>query len=714
MRPTLRQVFGLSLAGLLLGLALLFYLVLNSTQQSILLSAERYRNLASRQVGREVTAYLDEAPMAVGRFEQDVRYGLVDPADSESIKRGLLSLLLANDHISEATLTYARGKGFDSNGNFLIDRASAGQVAVLRSSAANGFVARKTWFNGGQFVCQALPLTAADPPTASSLTASLDPTTHATFRTTTSRAFHGQIISTDLHWSQIDQELPESKRRVEVSVQKVVEDTAGNFFGVLRVGLLKSQIDGAVQRHITAPGEEDPHLIFICDKQGRLITGFGTRDHLVVSGDDLRIAASDVPPIVAKALQDPALQQIDSDHPDAGSACSFAMDNKIYLCTFRFLPGTQDWIVGIVVPRDFYLGKLTQMRGNALEALLALIIVIFAAGLLIARSVVRAQSLIIRETARMKEFEFSPTPHSVYLRDVSEVLDGLEQAKTAMRAMSKYVPINLVRQLYHKREEPILGGQSCELSVMFTDIKDFTVISEHLSPDDLAGALGQYLQVMAETIQSEQGTVDKYIGDSVMTFWNAPEEVAGHSIRACRAALRCQEALVQLYSSCDWGNRPRFETRFGLHRCVASVGHFGAPDRLNFTAIGDGINLTSRLEGLNKFYGTRIIVSETIRDSARNEFEFRLLDRVAVKGKMADIVIYELIATSKNEGRRPDFIDFYEQAFAVYQRGNFADCVTLLEKQINDPPSAALLARCRRLMEHPPRDWNGVHAFDSK
>jgi adenylate cyclase len=314
----------------------------------------------------------------------------------------------------------------------------------------------------------------------------------------------------------------------------------------------------------------------------------------------------------------------------------------------------------------------------------------------------------------MKEFEFALTSHDVFFRDVAEVLDSLEQAKTAMRAMSKYVPINLVRQLYHKREEPTLGGQSCELSVMFTDIKDFTAISESLSPDYLAEILGRYLQVMAETIQSERGTVDKYIGDSVMTFWNAPEEVAGHAILACRAAIHCQEALHQLYRSSTWGDAPRFETRFGLHRCVASVGHFGAPDRLNYTAIGDGINLTSRLEGLNKFYGTHIIVSETIYDSAKDEFELRLLDRVAVKGKMEGIVIYELIAAREKESRRPDFVEKYEEAFAIYQRGNFADAVTVLEKQTDDAPSAVLLARCREFVSHPPHEWSGIHAFASK
>ncbi len=244
--------------------------------------------------------------------------------------------------------------------------------------------------------------------------------------------------------------------------------------------------------------------------------------------------------------------------------------------------------------------------------------------------------------------------------------------------MSKYVPINLVRQLYHKGEEPVLGGTSAELTVMFTDIKDFTSYSETMTTDALASALGRYLQVMAEVIQNEKGTIDKYIGDSVMAFfWNAPDEVEGHEVLACRAALRCREALQRLFDSPEWGRTPQFATRFGLNRCTASVGHFGAPDRLNYTAIGDGVNLASRLEGLNKFYGTQIIVSESTYLAAKERFEFRLLDHVAVKGKTEGIIIYELLAERAEEVSRPECVVRYEQAFALYQQRDFAKCIEL-------------------------------------
>ena len=487
----------------------------------------------------------------------------------------------------------------------------------------------------------------------------------------------------------------------------------GHFAGVLRVGLLKSKIDGAVRQNITGVTDGDPHLIFLCDNRGRLITGWGARDQVTVSDDDLRIAPGDAPPVVARALAEPALKTVGAQSAEV--AASFWLGGLVYLCTFRALPDTQDWIVGIVVPRDFYLGTLLAIRRQVLWVSLGLIAAIIVAGGLILRSVLRAHSLILTETARMKEFEFGAVKNSSYLADVEEVLLGLEKAKTAMRAMSKYVPVNLVRQLYHKGEEPLLGGELRELSVLFTDIKDFTAFSEAMTPDELAEVLGRYLQVMADVIQREKGTIDKYIGDAVMTFWNAPEAVAGHEILACRAARGCRAALQKLYDSPAWGRAPRFETRFGLHRCMASVGHFGAPDRLNYTAIGDGINLASRLEGLNKHYGTQIIASESIYAAARDGFEFRLLDRVAVKGKTEGIVIYELLAERTAGQLRLASVDRYEEAFAHYQRGDFVVALELLRDQNEDSPSRVLASRCRECVSQPPSaGWNGIHVFESK
>lgn len=715
LRPTLRQVFGFSLLGLLLSLALLFYLVLNGSEQTILKSSERLRNLAGLEVAKRVTDYLNEAPAAVGHFEKQLAYGLVDPRNSDSIRAELLSLLLGNKNISETSFTYTDGAGFDSDGNLRINRASAGQVTVSRSSEAGQFVSKHTWFDGAQFVSESTVLKGASgegPAPVAREAPAMDPTAHPTFRTPARKDFYGKLLWTDLHWSQLDEALPEDKRRVEVSVQKTVENSRAQFAGVLRVGLMKEQIDSAVQLHIADLNEADPYLIFLCDNQGRLITGFGPGDRIAESGDDLRIVSRGLQPQVSIALQLPSLKNVSTDHPAAAAA--FRSGPDIYLCTFRALPETQDWIVGIVVPRDYYLGPLLQIRRQVLWASLALICAILAVGGVILHSVGRAYFLIVRETSRMNGFEFSSSNNSSRLGDVEVVLAGLEKAKTAMRAMSKYVPVDLVKKLYHEGTEPVLGGESVELSVLFTDIKEFTPFAEQTAPGSLAEILGRYLHVMATVIQGGKGTIDKYIGDAVMAFWNAPETVADHAVLACRAALECRAALRKLYDSPEW-NGPRFETRFGLHRCVASVGHFGAPDRFNYTAIGDGINFASRLEGLNKYYGTTVIASETIHALAKEKFVFRLLDRVAVKGKAQGVTIYELVAERTSESQDSPVFARYEQAFAACQRADFKLALSLLESESNDPPSRALADRCRRFIENPPpADWNGIHVFDTK
>jgi adenylate cyclase len=284
-----------------------------------------------------------------------------------------------------------------------------------------------------------------------------------------------------------------------------------------------------------------------------------------------------------------------------------------------------------------------------------------------------------------------------------------------VRAMSKYVPVDLVRRLYHEGREPVLGAVSEELSVLFTDIRDFTSFAERTTPDDVARLLGLYLQAMAMVIQAQKGTIDKYIGDAVMAFWNAPESVADHETLACRAALRCQDALRALFTSASWGEAPRFETRFGLHQCTASVGHFGAPDRFNYTAIGDGINLASRLEGLNKYYGTTVIASESIHSAVKDNFHFRRLDRVAVKGKTEGLLIYELLSEKIPEGRPSTAVFSYERAFDLYQNRDFKAALDLLEPHAEDAPSLALARRCRDLIANPPSNaWNGIHVFDSK
>jgi adenylate cyclase len=255
-----------------------------------------------------------------------------------------------------------------------------------------------------------------------------------------------------------------------------------------------------------------------------------------------------------------------------------------------------------------------------------------------------------------------------------------------------------------------------EITIMFSDVKNFTTFSEDLAPNELAAALGRYLDTMARIIQGEtHGMIDKYIGDGIMALWNAPAPLANHAQCACLAALRCLEAGRELAQTTEWRGLPMFETRFGLHCGTALVGHFGAPDRMNYTAIGDTINLGARLECLNKDYGTTIIASEQVVEAAREHFDFRLLDIVAVKGRRQVVSIYELLGKKGETSPLREIAAGYEEAFEHYLAGGFTTAIEILIEQQTDPPSAVLLERCRNFLhEPPPPDWHGAHVSLSK
>jgi adenylate cyclase len=266
-----------------------------------------------------------------------------------------------------------------------------------------------------------------------------------------------------------------------------------------------------------------------------------------------------------------------------------------------------------------------------------------------------------------------------------------------------------------------LGGERREITIFFSDIRGFTSISEHLAPEALAELLNEYLGAMTDIIFRHAGLLDKYIGDAVMAFWGAPVAVSDHAARCCRAALDMRAALATLRAR--WKDRgvPQFEIGIGIHTGDAVVGNFGSAQRFNYTAMGDSVNLASRLEGLNKTYGTHILVSESTHRAIGEEFVCREVDWVRVKGRQQPVAVYEPLGRRAEDadGRHRRLAEGFGAALAAYRAQAWDEALARLSALArlypDDEAVGHFVGRCEaQRVEAPGRGWDGVYIAKTK
>lgn len=280
------------------------------------------------------------------------------------------------------------------------------------------------------------------------------------------------------------------------------------------------------------------------------------------------------------------------------------------------------------------------------------------------------------------------------------------------RAFSSYVSAELVSEILDNPGALKLGGEKREVSVLFSDIRGFTGISERFTPEKLVEFLNRYLSPMTGIVLEEKGMVDKYIGDAIMAVFNAPVEVSGHAGRACAAALRMTEALASFNARWEGSGYPTVETGIGINTGEAVVGNMGAELKLNYTAIGDTVNLASRLEGMNKVYGSSIIVSGATKEAAGEGFFFRELDFVRARGKERPIVIFELAGRKGANPEKEEICARFAGALAFFRARRFKEAreAFIVLAGLGDGPSGVYLARCDEFILSPPTEgWDGAY-----
>ncbi|MDD3260205.1 MAG: adenylate/guanylate cyclase domain-containing protein [Smithellaceae bacterium] len=295
-----------------------------------------------------------------------------------------------------------------------------------------------------------------------------------------------------------------------------------------------------------------------------------------------------------------------------------------------------------------------------------------------------------------------------------------EREKKKIRgAFQYYLTSSVINEMLKDPDKLKLGGDKKDLTVLFSDIRGFTTISEKMTPEELVALLNEYLTTMTNQVFHYDGLLDKYMGDAIMAVFGAPLDQPDHALRACRTSLAMMKELHKLQEKWKAEGRPAFDIGVGLNSGDMVVGNMGSEMRFDYTVMGDMVNLGSRLEGINKEYGTNIIISEFTYDKVKDAMCCRELDGVRVKGKLKPVNIYELLGEKKDEAAFKDLLEGFARGLALYREAKWDEAIAAFEGVLasrpSDYPSKMYIERCKNLKENPPAEpWDGVFVMTKK
>ncbi len=290
---------------------------------------------------------------------------------------------------------------------------------------------------------------------------------------------------------------------------------------------------------------------------------------------------------------------------------------------------------------------------------------------------------------------FYPLLALLFVGTASEVLlhqEQEEQSRFIEGAFSSYLSTDLLNKLMQEPERLVLGGEKKELTVFFSDIRSFTSISEKMDPQKLIQHLNRYFTPMSNIVMQHQGMIDKYIGDALMAFYNAPVDVKDHAAAACRSSLQMLDELEELNKDFVKEGLPEIEIGIGLNTAEVVVGNMGSEKRFNYTVIGDGVNLASRVEGINKNYGTHILITEFTQAIVKDEFLTRPIEKVRVKGKEEEVLLYELLKDTRSNR---EMVKAYNAARELYYNGDMQEALKGFESLGDDSVSRYFVQRIK-------------------
>ena len=392
-------------------------------------------------------------------------------------------------------------------------------------------------------------------------------------------------------------------------------------------------------------------------------------------------------------------------------------DGKAYqaVITPISFPG---WSLVTVVPESEFLGPVQMTIRNLLIGLAVLIVFAGILSAWLAQRLIAAPLIkVVNEIRHVERFDLDKVErHPSRLSEIENLSGAIGDMAQGLAAFRKYIPADLVKRLISDGNGARLGGAVRPMSVMFIDLAGFTGMSERLG-DRIIPLLSRYFDSVSVQIQSHSGTIDKFIGDAVMAFWGAPSPNPDHAVDCCRAALACRRAMEEAGLVDDHGERVKI--RIGINSGDMLVGNIGSEVRLNYTVIGDAVNIASRLESTNKAYGSTIIIGPETRRLAGKNIVVRELDRLAVYGRAGGLQIYELLGMAEEFDGAPEWVVFYESGLAAFRARDFTAAIGAFEKVLeirkHDAASEAMIDRCRQQLENPAgEEWDGTTVARTK
>lgn len=381
-----------------------------------------------------------------------------------------------------------------------------------------------------------------------------------------------------------------------------------------------------------------------------------------------------------------------------------------YFVTFA-PTGQLDWIVATIIPEADFLTGVKDNLDRVIYMILAVVALMMALSMVVARVLfLNPLYRMIDQTRQIEKFDLEAAkPVHTRVTELDSLSVALQQMAQGLGSFRKYISTDLVRGLLAQGMKAQLGGERRTLTILFMDMAGFTTLTERLGHRMLP-YLAVYLGSMSKVIMGRRGTIDKFIGDAVMAFWGAPNWNEDHAVDACRAALECIKVMEAQRAAWKAEGKPDLYCRIGLNTGRVVVGNIGSEERLDYTVMGDPVNLASRLEGMNKNYGTSIIIGHNTYEEAKYDIVARRLDQVHVKGRDEPVFVYELLdmADPEQDIVRPDWVLVYEAGLDAYFDHDWLKAMEHFKRTIAlrgaDEPSRLFIERCEAKLPRAIRD----------